>query len=457
MNLSQVVDLFARAGCNRLFAKLLAENDNSKNQIYFAGAVEALNAFPSVTIYAENSKSKGPTFKARLDFSWLLPDGRTSPAPHAQLILYSQYPEVRFSGFLLGCENAPTKLMLDRQSAKALSAKDREMLAGRVLFMGITSDRRILGYAAAGNSEAAHEFRSSTFPAAFVVFSQIPLPSVASDEDSQKILLRELARIHDSGWIDSKQLDSSGQVLPCKAPQCGGFTLEAELKISKNSAAEPDFMGWEIKQHKVSNLTRPDSGGAITLMTPEPTVGIYKVDGAEAFIRKYGYADRHGRVDRMNFGGVHRVGSMHPTTKLTMIVDGYDLLKRQITNAEGAVKLVDSLGNVAAGWPLAGLLSHWSHKHAKAAYVPSVSRKTPSWQYRYGGIVRMAQGTNALRFLDAFVSGHIFYDPGIKLEDASTKPKVKKRSQFRVTSKDIAMLYTKLEKRDLSEPGFPVV
>jgi len=44
--------------------------------------------------------------------------------------------------------------------------------------------------------------------------------------------------------------------------------------------------------------------------------------------------------------------------------------------------------------------------------------------------------------LNAVNEGKVYYDPGIKLEDASTsKPKTKKRSQFRVVSKDLPALY----------------
>jgi hypothetical protein len=457
MKLRELAALFGKAGCVRLYAKLLAENDNSKNQVYFAGAVEALNAFPSTTIYAENSKTNGPTFKARLNFSWLLPDGRTALAPNAQLILYSQYPEVRFSGFLLGCQGAPSKLMMDRQRAKTATSSERAALVDRVLFLGVTANRCVLGYVASGTSDAACEFRARVFPQAFVVFSQISLPSVGSDDETRKELLHELRRIHTLGWIDSKQLDASGNTAPCRAPQCGGFTLEAEMRIPKNSASDPDYLGWEVKQHKVTNFANPDSGGAITLMTPEPSIGVYRDLGAEEFVRRYGYPDRRGRTDRRNFGGVHRVGLVHPTTGLEMVVDGYDVTKHRITDAGGAVRLLDSKGVVAAGWPLASLLEHWAHKHAKAVYVPSMGRKSPDWQYRFGSLVRLAQGTDALKFLQAFTAGTVFYDPGIKVENLSTKPKAKKRSQFRVSSKDIAVLYSKTEKYDLSIPSCPVV
>jgi len=61
-------------------------------------------------------------------------------------------------------------------------------------------------------------------------------------------------------------------------------------------------------------------------------------------------------------------------------------------------------------------------------------------------MMRLAQGTDSLRLLRAFASGVMYYDPGIKLENASTeKAKSKKRSQFRVASKNIATLYETVE------------
>ena len=253
-------------------------------------------------------------------------------------------------------------------------------------------------------------------------------------------------RINQLGWIDSKQLDSDGALKPCLAPQCGGFTLEAELGIPKNSVAEPDFLGWEVKQHSVTNFARADSGTAITLMTPEPTGGFYKERGVEAFIRKFGYPDKNDKPDRLNFGGVHRAGERQPSTGLTMQLTGYDAAKGKITDASGAVALVSDAGEVAAAWAFSGLLAHWSRKHTRAAYVPSMRRTEPHWQYAYGARVRLAQRTDGLRLLKALASGAVYYDPGIKLEGVSSaKPTSKKRSQFRVASKNIAALYETVE------------
>lgn len=60
--------------------------------------------------------------------------------------------------------------------------------------------------------------------------------------------------------------------------------------------------------------------------------------------------------------------------------------------------------------------------------------------------MRQAQRTDPLRPRRAMASGAVYYDPGIKLEQASTaKPTHKKRSQFRVASKNIAALYETVE------------
>ena len=216
------------------------------------------------------------------------------------------------------------------------------------------------------------------------------------------------------------------------------------MGIAKNSSADPDFLGWEIKQHTVANFDRVEAG-TITLMTPEPTGGFHRERGVEAFVRQFGYADKRERPDRLNFGGVHRVGERHKTTHLTMTLPGYDAARDRITDANGCIALVSDTGEVAAAWAFSGLLAHWSRKHTKAANVPSQCRKEPARQYAYGDKVRLAQRTDSLRLLRALSAGAVYYDPGIKVEHASTGPEVKRRSQFRVASKNIAALYKTVE------------
>lgn len=432
MNLLQLKSSFVQAGCTKLYAKPLAENDNSKNQVYFGPDFQALNLFPNTGIFPDSS-TKNPIFKAKLHFGWLQPNAGFAEALGAQLILYPQYPEVRFSGFLKGCAAAPSDLMAGR-------------LVGRVLFLGIATDRRVIGFVAGGDSEIAREFLAARLEPTRGVFIEISLPKIPGNEDSRTRLLAELRRVHDLGWIDSKQLDSDGQLKPCTAPQCGGFTLEAELGIAKNSSGEPDFLGWEVKQFAVEDFERIESAKPITMMTPEPDGGFYKDADVAAFIRKFGYADKNDKPDRLNFGGRHIVGQRCPPTGLTMRLTGFDSATGKITDANGKIALVSDADEVAASWSFKKILEHWAQKHAKAVYVPSKRQTEPNWQYAYGHKVRLAQGTDSLRLLRAFAVGAVYYDPGIKLENASTeKPKSKKRSQFRVASRNIAALYESVE------------
>jgi hypothetical protein len=434
LTLSQLKSLFAGAGCKRLYAKPLSENDNSKNQVYFGPDFQALNLFPNDGILPDGS-SRTPIFKARLKFGWLLPNGSVANAPGAQLILYPQYPEVRFSGFLRGCASPPSAVMAVR-------------IKGRVLFLGVTADNRLIGFVAGARSRVAAEFEALRVQPTSGVFIEVPLPDAPDEAGARVRLLGELRRIHRLGWITSKQLSENGDLRPCNASQCGGFTLEAELGIPKNSKSEPDFLGWEVKQHAVANFNRVEAG-VITLFTPEPTGGLYKEQGPEAFVRRFGYPDMRGREDRLNFGGIHRVGMRHSQTNLTMRLIGYDATGGKITDQAGAIALVSDSGDVAAMWDFSGLLMHWTRKHNKAAYVPSQCRLEPGRQYCYGHKVRLAQRTDFLRFLRAMAKGDVYYDPGIKVEEASGNPRVKRRSQFRVASRNIAALYDSVETVEL--------
>lgn len=409
-----------------MVAKRLAENDNSKNQIYLGGGFEALNVLPFGEIY-EDSSEKNQILKAPLNFRWLLPDGTHTTAPHAQLILYPQYPEVRMSGFLKGAKNAPNKLMTDRQ-------------AGRVLFLGL-DDAGILTAAVVASDDAlAIEFEANVAGEPERVFYELSIGVAV--EDTRARLLAELRRIHSLGWINSKRLLSTGGLGPCEAPNCGGYTLEAELGVKPNGFSEPDFLGWEVKQHTVSDMEKPTSGGPITLMTPEPTAGYYKEEGVEAFLRKYGYADRRGREDRINFGGVYRVGVPVELTGLTLMLDGYDAETGKLTDTKRGITLLDGHGEPAAVWGYTGLIKHWARKHERAVYVPSLMRGEPRRQYRYGGSVLLGLETDFFRFLRAMANGNIYYDPAMKLESASSEhPKVKRRSQFRVRVQQLSDLY----------------
>lgn len=431
MSLAAIKERFRRAGCTQLYAKRMAENDNSKNQVYFGPDFQAINLFPNTGIQPDG-RPGNPTFKAKVRFGWLLDNGTVANAPFAQMILYPQYPEIRFSGFLRGCDHPPSELMAGR-------------LPGRVLFLGVMPRQGMVGFVVAGDSSVAKEFGAQHGAPTAGVFIEVAIADGVDETTSRARLLSELKRINAQQWITSKQLRQDGTLSPCNAPQCGGFTLEAELQIPKNSTAEPDFLGWEVKQYAVAGFDRPASAKAITLMTPEPTGGVYRDGGPEAFVRRFGYPDQRGREDRLNFGGRFKSGKREVRTGLTLTLSGYDSAKQTIVDATGSLALVNDDGVVAASWGFAGLLAHWSRKHSKAVYVPSMCRTTLAREYSYGHIVRLAEGTDSFRLLKALAAGDVYYDPGIKLERASTAPAVKRRSQFRIASKNIPELYERVQ------------
>lgn len=424
MNLKKLKEVYKSQGCKKIFIKKLAPNDNSKNQVYLGGSFEVLNIFPFTEIVADSSGNwKRDRFKASLNFYWLQDDGNIYNAPRAQLILYPKYPEVRFSGFLSKCENPPPSLMTTRE-------------ANRLLFLGVSSNGKIIGYVTSSNSSLAEEFNSQDFKDTIGVFTILYL--IKANNKSE--LIKELTRIHLLGWIDSKRLDKNGKILPCKSSNCGGYTLEAELGITPNGFSEPDYLGWEIKQFGVSNFEKIRSK-VITLMTPEPNGGDYKELGVNDFLHTYGYEDKLGRPDRINFGGIHKIGDKHPTTKLTLKLIGFDSESNKIRNSDGRIALVTDTDREAASWSFASLLKHWNRKHNQACYLPSLSQTSPTRKYHFGDRAILGIGTDFTYFLKEMISQNIYYDPGIKMENVSTKPKVKRRSQFRIKSGNLKNLY----------------
>src|ERR1051326_3083736 len=103
-DLNRLRTLMRSVGCTELYAKRLAPNDNNKNQPYFAarGELRVFNVLPIRAMHPHRNSAGESSFLAEIDFTWAMADGRVYPAPHAKLILYPQYPEVRFSGFLEG-------------------------------------------------------------------------------------------------------------------------------------------------------------------------------------------------------------------------------------------------------------------------------------------------------------------------------------------------------------------
>ena len=128
-----------------------------------------------------------------------------------------------------------------------------------------------------------------------------------------------------------------------------------------------------------------------------------------------------------------------------MKLTGFDPDTGKIIDLNGGLALVDAAEGIAASWTFKGMMAHWNRKHALAAYVPSLFR-TPPPEYSYGGHALLCEQTDFLLFLKAFSAGKVYYDPGIKVENASSHtPAIKRRSQFRVAHADLTQLYQRHE------------
>jgi len=433
-SLSNLISAMQEVGVKRFYAKRLAPNDNSKNQLYLGGGFDALNIIPHGDIETDFSQKAGSVRrrdKAPVEFYWIDSQG-AARAPHAQLILYPKYPEVRMSGFLKNADHAPRGLMTSRDE-------------GRVMFFGVSPVGRVFGYVDAYDSDIVAELDAQgEFPSEGV-FSNITRMATKASRDPLEILLETLLNIHGKGWIAGQRLHSDGVIRPYSAQNGGGYTLEAELGIIPNGIAEPDFLGWEIKQFAVRDFVKYRATSPVTLMTPEPTSGVY-VDNFPLFMNDFGYDDTKGRPGRRNFGGIYKCGAAaHARTSVRMIVEGYDQQAGKIEDLGGRILLVAPDDRVAAGWEFKNLLNHWNRKHAQAAYLPSQASGTPK-QYHYADRVQLGQGTDFFRFMRLISQGGVYLDPALKVENG----KQKKRNQFRVKHADLPNLYQSFETLQLA-------
>ncbi|MCZ2157633.1 MAG: MvaI/BcnI restriction endonuclease family protein [Bryobacterales bacterium] len=436
IDLATVFRLLKGNGATELLYKVLPRNANSKNQVYLAPDLSQLGKIPSgeVTLHESTSQKGGgveAVFRSALDFYWIRNDGRACRAPDAKLIFYPQYPEVRFSGFLRGCSDAPSSLY---------DKGKRGEEPGRILVLGVGNGSKVFGVTLPPESPAAREIGTYHPRDDYGVFCILPMPGVAK-EDGFLELMRELCSIHRRDWVPSRRLDKDGVLVACNATNCNGYTLESLLGIRSNGYSQPDFRGWEVKARNVPNSAEPKAS-VVTLFTPEPTSGVYVKDGLLPFMRQYGYADTKGRADRLNFGGRYFAnGPANPRTNLRMVVDGLAAGERKYS-PNGAIRLLDHKDREAMSWSFAKLIDHWKKKHAHAAYIPAQRRLIPERQYRFGRRILLGEGAEFGLFLAAVEAGKVYYDPGVKVENVSTdKPATKRRSQFRVGSKDIPMLY----------------
>lgn len=431
----ELINQLYRLGAQRIFIKPLANNDNSKQQIYLGSDFDVIRAIPSGEIRSESRTAKSAIFKAPLDFYWITPDGQTENAPNAQIIFYPNYPETRLSGFLQGTNPAkgiaPSKLMRPPTPAE----RAERGASKRYLFLGF-DNKTVWAYCTDWkgrlNREAAHEIKSLEL--ATSVFFEYGAARLTSEQK----LLKKLAELYRDGPIKSCRLNTHGKLIPYSAQNGAGYTLEAQFGITPNGSSDPDFMDWELKAH---------SRGAITLMTPEPTEGLY-IDNLHEFLSTHG---TNIKEKRMDFASRHNVGVLNDRSGLILRMEGYDPENQEILDPGGGLVLRDKNNLLAAYWGFDKLIGHWKKKHANTCFVTYRKKQGNPPFYHYGPLVRLCRESTLKLFLDALSQNVIFYDPGVNMTLRDNHWKAKKRNQFRVRWPDIHKLYTQIKEFDLSE------
>ena len=183
------------------------------------------------------------------------------------------------------------------------------------------------------------------------------------------------------------------------------------------------------------------------MLTPEPDGGFYKDQGVTKFTQKYGYSDKKGRTGRMNFSGIHKVGTVSRRS-LELQLIGVDDIEKGKFKADGWLGLIDMRGNVAASWSFTKLLNHWQTKHAKTVFI---GFERSGDYFHFAHEVQMGEGTSFSNLLRSFATQAVYYDPGIKVEQSNGRLRTKTRSQFRVNKKNLAPLFDRFTDVDVLE------
>lgn len=431
----ELVTQLHKLGAQRIFIKPLSNNDNSKQQIYLGSDFDVIRAIPSGEIHAGSKTAKGIIFKASLDFYWVALDGQTEQAPHTQIIFYPKYPETRLSGFIRGtnreAEITPRELMQPPTSFERAQRGANK----RYLILGFDNQRvwaHCTSWEGQLNSEVAHVLQSLEL--ATSVFYEYR----HSTSKSEHKLLDKLLTLYQAGPISSCRLNSHGELIAYSAQNGAGYTLEAQFGITPNGSTDPDFMNWELKAH---------SRGVITMMTPEPTDGMY-IEDLYQFLRAHGTKIQK---DRMDFASRHNMGQLNQKSGLIMHLEGYDPDRGEIVDPNGGLTLRNQNDRLAAYWGFDKLVEHWKKKHNNTCFVAYRKHDGTPPSYHYGPLITLCKGSTLNLFLGALYHSVIYYDPGVNMKLKNEQWRAKKRNQFRVRWVDIDKLFAEITEVDLSQ------
>lgn len=424
VSLEQLQALLRGQGVRTAYIKHLSrKQDNEKNQIYLGGGLDGVtNLFParievrsaSESTAKRQSSAGKPKLEARIDFAWLGGNGARYDAPNTRIIDYFQYPEVRMSGFLSGCAEAPEALRRDRQAE----------FGRRILVMGTAADGKVVGLVLTERDDPL----VASFPELPLAGSAGVLRVLAIDgaagADPAQLLRAEITAIVRAGWHSSR-INRGGVITPFSGSQGGGYTLEALLGVAANGNKAPDRHGFEIKSF---------SGSRISLMTPTPDRGWQGTHSFREFMERWGHPGVNGDGS-LRFTGLHKAGLVNAKTGLGLRVAGYDVANDTFGDADAiAVELFHhETGEIAAAWSLEKLANCWNAKPANALYIAFDRREGANGaaEYRYAPQWVQGKGTDVWRLLRAIDRGTVFYDPADTIY-ADGRPKV--RSQWRINA-----------------------
>lgn len=432
-----ISDRMLNLGATHVIFKPLANNDNTKQQIYLGSDFDVIRAIPSGEIYADGLSRKGPIFKAPLNLFWVDEHGNTDHAPNSQIILYPKYPEIRMSGFLAGTNRKQKITPRHLMQPPTIEERAERLSTNRYLILGINKEI-VWAYCTSWQDELAQELHTLVADGKAKIVASVFYEEIKSGKSSEEKLLEKLKQVYESGPIESCRLEADGTKIPYKASNGAGYTLEAQFGITPNGFSDPDFMDWELKSH---------SSSAVTLMTPEPNLGVYITEGLKVFLDQYA---TNKQPERLDFASRHDVDKTNEKTTLTMRMEGYDPKSGQITDPDGGLMLRDQNGQLAAGWRFDKVIEHWKRKHSNTCYVTyKADKENELPAYHYGPEITLGQGTSLEHFLKGLHTCVIYYDPGINMKLKDDKWKPKKRSQFRVKWKDVNQLYKSLRNLDI--------
>lgn len=415
----QIVTTLQTLGSEKILIKFLSSNDNSKNQIYLGGNFSVLQMFPTGEVVrnlgtSNKKKKSSEILKAPLPLFWLTENAELEPSKFATFILYPQYPEVRMSGMLRGCHEAPNKIIASRDE-------------GRILIFGINKTQsKIICFALKESDPASREIRSQISSDKFEtdgVFYTFRSQNPPIDNIIAKLRTIDFSIYQPTFYL------KQGMRIYTTNPNSSGTTLEGLLGIDSNSLPTPDWNDWELKAVATKKYPEPQPSARVTLLTGEPDGGLY-VSDLNKFMLNYAHETK--RNEKYFTGPWDIKKGVFKKLQLS-----YDKDRSKIVLMD-----VESNQIEVASWDLVGIINHWKSKHQHAVFVPYT--KNSNQQVRFSPFVCIGEGATFELFFSALKNGLISLDPGVKFTYKEEKDKweVHKRTQWRTTLKMLPSIYS---------------